>query len=198
MTYVGDQLVAVKVTGDLNVPRGETTFMVNMEPNNATALPPIQLVSDHRKGEFHRFPGKGQVSRKNFKDHRYVEGQMILFENQFSFVWIPTKHHVLFHRPSPDMTLKYLRDTISKEDELENMRSHIARCFNMDLSTAIARQQDPSNLEPLRRISTVDDLVEVEQRVKDANRGSLFFQMSKWRDYIDQVLDNNNDSNKKQ
>lgn len=179
------------MTGDLNVPRGETTFTVNMEPNNATALPPIQLDSDHRKGEFHRFPGRGQVSRKGFKDHRYVEGQMILFESQFSFVWIPTKHHVLFHRPSPEMTLKYLRDTISKEDEIENMRSHISRCFNMDLSTAIARQQDPSNREPLRRISTMKDLVEAERRAKEANRGNIFFQMSKWRDYIDSVLDSN-------
>lgn len=191
VTYVGDQLIAVKVTGDLNVPRGETTFMVDMEPNNATALPPIQLVSDQRKGEFQRFPGKGQVSRKGFKDHRFVEGQMILFENQFSFVWIPTKHHVLFHRPSPEMTLKYLRDTISKEDELENMRSHIARCFDMDLSTAIARQHDPSvQEEPLRRISTLDDLAAAERRLKEATRGNIFFQMSKWRDYIDQVLDN--------
>lgn len=72
---------------------------------------------------------------------------------------------------------------------MENMRIHISRCFNMDLSTAIARQQDPSNLEPIRRISTVDDLIEAEKRANETNRGNIFFQMSKWRDYIDQVLD---------
>jgi hypothetical protein len=87
-------LIATKCTGDLNVPRGEVTFTVNLEPSNSSALPPIQLISDHRTGEFRRFPGKGQVSRRGFKDHRYVEGQMILFQQQFSFVWIPTKHHV--------------------------------------------------------------------------------------------------------
>jgi hypothetical protein len=190
ITYSGDEMIATKCTGDQNVPRGEVTFTVNLEPGNTSALPPIQLVSDHRKGEFRRFPGKGQVSRRGFKDHRYVEGQMIMFDNQFSFVWIPTKHHVLFHRPSPEMTLKLLRNTISKEDEIENMRNHLTRCFNMDLSTAIARQQHAVGLEePLRRIATQEDLEEAERRIKESNRGNIFYQMSKWREYIDQVLD---------
>jgi hypothetical protein len=190
ITYTGDELIATKVIGDRNVPRGEVTFTVSLEPSNVSALPPIQLISDARKGEFRRFPGKGQVSRRGFKDHRYVEGQMILFDNQFSFVWIPTKHHVLFQRPSPEMTLKLLRNTISKEDELQNMREHISRCFNMDLSTAIARQQDAVHMdEPLRRITTQEELEEAEKRAKETNRGNIFYQMSKWREYIDQVLD---------
>eukprot|EP00539_Tryblionella_compressa_P009305 CAMPEP_0178781364 /NCGR_PEP_ID=MMETSP0745-20121128/2564_1 /TAXON_ID=913974 /ORGANISM="Nitzschia punctata, Strain CCMP561" /LENGTH=91 /DNA_ID=CAMNT_0020438707 /DNA_START=137 /DNA_END=412 /DNA_ORIENTATION=+ len=89
------------------------------------------------------------------------------------------------------MTLKLLRNTISKEDEIENMRNHICRCFDMDLSTAIARQQDPSFTdEPLRRITTQEELEEAEKRVTEANRGNIFYQMSKWRKYIDQVLDN--------
>ena len=186
-------MIATKCTGDQNVPRGEVTFTVNLEPGNTSALPPIQLISDQRNGEFHRFPGRGQVSRRGFKDHRFVEGQLILFENQFSFVWIPTKHHVLFHRPSPEMTLKLLRDTISKEDEIENMRNHLTRCYEMDLSTAIARQQHAVDIdEPLRRIATQGDLEEAEQRIKESNRGNIFYQMSKWREYIDQVLDSGN------
>ncbi len=183
-------MIATKVTGDANVPRGKTSFTVNVQPCNSTALPPVKLVSDHRTGEFRRFPGRGQVSRKGFRDHRYVEGQMILFENRFSFVWIPTKHHVLFHRPSPEMTLKLLRDTISKEDEVENMREHVARCFDMDLSTAIARQQDPMTQdEPLRRITTQEELEQVEERMKEGGHKNIFFQIGKWRNYIDQVLD---------
>jgi hypothetical protein len=192
ITYSDDTLLAGKVTGDRNVPRGETTFTVNLSPTNGSSLPPIQLVSDRRSGEFHRFPGRGQVSRKGFKDNRYVEGQMILFENnQFSFVWIPTKHHVSFKRPSPEMTLKLLRDTISKEDEMDNMRSHIARCFDMDMTTCIARQQDPSNFEPLRRITTQEELEEAEKRIKQQqnNERDIFWQMHKWRKYIDQTLD---------
>ena len=189
ITYVGDEMIATKVTGDANVPRGKTSFTVNVQPCNSTALPPVKLVSDHRTGEFRRFPGRGQVSRKGFRDHRYVEGQMILFENRFSFVWIPTKHHVLFHRPSSEMTLKLLRNIISKEDEVENMREHVTRCFDMDLSTAIARQQDPLTTdEPLRRITTQEELEQVEERMKNGHK-SIFFQIGKWRNYIDQVLD---------
>jgi hypothetical protein len=89
------------------------------------------------------------------------------------------------------MTLKLLRNTISKEDEIENMRDHISKCFNMDLSTAIVRQQQASSFdEPLRRITTQEDLEETERRIKEANRVNIFYQMSKLRDYIDQVLDN--------
>jgi formate dehydrogenase maturation protein FdhE len=88
------------------------------------------------------------------------------------------------------MTLKLLRNTISKEDELENMRDHISKCFNMDLSTAIARQHHAASMdEPLRRITTQEELEEAERRIKEANRGNIFYQMSKWREYIDQVLD---------
>lgn len=188
ITYVEDTLFAKKVTGDRNVPRGEVTFSVDLSPQNATVLPPIQLVSDLRTGEFQRFPGRGQVSRKGFKDHRYVEGQLILFEGQFSFVWVPTKHHVLFTRPSPEKTLRLLRDTLSKEDEVENMRDHISRCFDMDMTTCIARQQDPTNFEPHRRITPQDELDEVEKRVKEQNEKNIFWQLNKWRKYIDQTL----------
>jgi hypothetical protein len=193
ITYSGDELIANKVTGDINVPRGKTSFIVNVQPSNATALPPVKLISDHRSGEFRRLPGKGQVSRKGFRDNRFVEGQMILFENRFSFVWIPTKHHVLFHRPTPEMTLKLLRNTISREDEVENQREHLTRCFDMDLSTAIARQQDPLTTdEPLRRITTQEELEQVEERLKQSDRRNIFFQIGKWRNYIDQVLDKKN------
>lgn len=88
------------------------------------------------------------------------------------------------------MTLKLLRNTISKEDEIENMRDHITKCFNMDLSTAIARQHHAASIEePLRRIATQEDLEEAERRIQESNRGNIFYQMTKWREYIDQVFD---------
>jgi hypothetical protein len=43
--------------------------------------------------------------------------------------------------------------------------------------------------EPLRRITTQEELEEAEKRAKETNRGNIFYQMSKWREYIDQVLD---------
>eukprot|EP00536_Pseudo-nitzschia_multiseries_P012081 jgi/Psemu1/207634/e_gw1.442.3.1 len=221
ITYTGNSLemIATKVTGDRNVPRGKRSFTVNVQPCNASALPPVRLERERQShpgssssssssstsSEFYRFPGKGQVSRKGFKDHRFVEGQMVLFDHdKFSFVWIPTKHHVLFTRPDPQTTLRLLRNTLSKEDELANTRDHLAKCFDMDLSTAIARQQDPFRVrEPLRRISTQEELDAVEERFKEQqqqqqqqqmgnnNSKNPFLQIGRWRNYIDQVLDKN-------
>jgi hypothetical protein len=89
------------------------------------------------------------------------------------------------------MTLKLLRDTISKEDEMDNMRSHIARCFDMDMTTCIARQQDPTNFEPLRRIATQGELDEADNRLKEEQNieKNIFWHMKKWRKYIYQTLD---------
>jgi hypothetical protein len=48
VTYVGDIMVAYKVTGDKNVPRGEITFQADLSPmtrsvQNDNALQPITL-----------------------------------------------------------------------------------------------------------------------------------------------------------
>lgn len=189
VTYIGDTLVATKVTGDRNVPRGQITFTVNLQ--KTSVIPPFQLsTTDQSNGDYRQFPGRGQVSRKGFKDHRFVEGQMGLIEDNFSFVWVPTKHNVLFSRPSPETTLKLLRDTISKEDEIENMREHIACCFDMDMTTCLARQQDPTNFEPLRRITLQKDLDKAEDEIKNRKKErSFLWQLHQWKKYIDQTLD---------
>jgi hypothetical protein len=168
----------------------EITFTASLTPGKGSVLPPFQFASKHQgSDEYQRFPGRGQVSRKGFKDNRFVEGQMIMFEEKFSFVWVPTKHHVLFSRPSPETTLRLLRDTISKEDEIENMREHIACCFEMDMTTCLARQQDPTNFEPLQRIPLQEDLDKAEQTIKQKKERSLLWQLNQWRRYIDQALD---------
>eukprot|EP00980_Cylindrotheca_fusiformis_P020456 scaffold7504_cov97-Cylindrotheca_fusiformis.AAC.9 len=190
ITYVGDTLVATKVTGDRNVPRGEITFTVNLQQSSALAS--FQFSSNDQSGnaDGRQFPGRGQVSRKDFKDHRFVAGQMLLIEEGFSFLWVPTKHQVVFSRPSPQTTLRLLRDTLSKEDEIENMREHIACCFDMDMTTCLARQQDPSNFEPLRRITLQKDLDKAEEHMrKDPKERKFLWQLYKWKKYIDQSLD---------
>jgi hypothetical protein len=187
-------LIGRKVTGDRNVPRGEISFTANLIPSNSSALDPIRISA----GELPRFPGEGQVSRRNFKDSRMVDGQLILIEeNQFSFVWSPTKHHVHFSRPSQETTIRLMRDIMAKEDEIENMRDHVSRCFEMDMTTCLARQQDPDNFEPFRRISTQTELDMVEKSLKQSKTSTFnFWQVNKWKEYIDKTLDRHDNKEK--
>jgi hypothetical protein len=198
VTYTGDTLTATKATGDINVPRGQVSFSADLSPRDAsTALEPLKLSFDpnSKVTKLPRFAGKGQIAKPGFVDHKYVQGQLVLFARHFSFVWLPTKHHVLFRRPTPDQTIEMLRNIISKEDELENMRDHVSRCFGTDLTESLGRQDVAQGLEPFRRISLQEDLMNlgtVEPK-DDASSRFNFWQLHTWRQHIDDVLrDDNN------
>lgn len=90
VTYTGDTLVATKVTGDENVPRGQTSFTVDLAPSNASSLEPLKVSFDREATQLLRYPGKGQIAKKGFTDKKFVEGQLVMFDKHFSFVWIPT------------------------------------------------------------------------------------------------------------
>lgn len=184
VTYVGDTLLATKVTGDDNVPRGKVSFTADLTPrNDSNALEPLKLSLDPASTtatKLPRFAGMGQIAKRGFVDHKFIDGQLVMFEKHFSFVWVPIRHHVLFRRPSPEQTLMMLRDHIAKEDELENAREHLNRCFDMDMTDSLARQasqeNDMSSREPLRRISRVADL----QRLKDQLKATQPVRNSFW------------------
>jgi hypothetical protein len=192
---VGDTLLATKATGDVNVPRGEISFSADFSPRRGTpTLEPLKLSFDKSSPasttKLPRFAGKGQIAKPGFVDHKYVDGQLILFERHFSFVWIPTKHHVLFRRPTPEQTIELLRDIISKEDEMENMREHLARCFDMVWSS-LAQQHAEEETEPFRRIALKQDLEGLEQEKSptlEPKTSFNFWQVGKWRQYIGDVL----------
>lgn len=132
VTYTGDTLIATKVTGDKNVPKGEITFTADLtpriSPNNAhaTHLEPIELdpkaQRQWEKTFLPRHLGKGQVASENFENAQWMEGQMILVGRFFSFAWVPIGHQIFFGRPSSELTIKMLRE--AKEDELK--RDHVA------------------------------------------------------------------------
>lgn len=202
VTYVGDTLLASKVTGDDNVPRGQITFSVDLTPRNAShALEPLKLSLDQSSTttatKLARYAGKGQVAKRGFVDHKYIDGQLVMFDKHFSFVWVPIRHHVLFRRPSPQQILSMLRDPIAREDELENVKNHLARCYEMDMTDSLARQasHDRYDDEPLRRIAFTADLKSLEDRLKaaqeDQHRNSFWsaFNLSK---YFDGMHDKNN------
>lgn len=230
MTYThGDTLIATKATGDINVPRGQVSFTVDLSPSfppNST-LEPLKVSfekssssSSNKKNKkknaatatatattsFPRYAGLGQVAKPGFVDNKHVDGQLILLENHFSFVWMPPnnqRHHVLFRRPTPEQTLSLLRNVLSREDELQNMREHLARCLDTDMTDSLARQcAGQVTEEPFRRIASQKDLEQWEQaqkkkagdfvRGKDnaANNGRAwrFWQVHKWKQYIDRML----------
>lgn len=178
----------------MNVPRGEISFSANFSPHNGNpTLEPLKLFFDTSSGstaKLPRFAGKGQIAKPGFIDNKYVDGQIILYENHFSFVWIPNKHHVLFRRPTPEQTIELLRDVISKEDEMENMREHAARCFDRVWSS-LAQQRTEEETEPFRRIPLKQDLEALEQAkspTSEPKSSFNFWQVGKWRQYIGDVL----------
>mmetsp|Transcript_9207 Transcript_9207/g.25490 ORF Transcript_9207/g.25490 Transcript_9207/m.25490 type:complete len:385 (-) Transcript_9207:9662-10816(-) len=192
VTYSGDTLMAAKVTGDTNVPRGKISFTAELSPTNSSSLDPLKVSFDNEATQLMRYPGKGQVAQPGFVNSKYVEGQLVMFDKHFSFVWIPTKHHVLFRRPTPEQTLRLLRDTIAQEDEVENMRAHLTRCFDMDMTDSLARLHAlRGKQEPLRRISLNSELQEdgMPLPAKDSSNARFsFWQVNKWREYIDKVI----------
>jgi len=145
VTYVDDNLIATKVTGDKNVPKGEITFMSNLGPTEESKvkLPPIELsdFASEQWGQKHliRFPGKGQVALEGFTDNQYVDGQLIVVGEYFSFAWKPLGHIIFFGRPSAELTLRMLKQSkladfgASVETKSNNgvaeMRLHAQRCF---------------------------------------------------------------------
>ena len=131
ITYVGDTLIARKVTGDKNVPAGEISFQADLSPPKPSQLPftsssdkntmtkeplPNIVLSDEASqkwntNELPRFSGLGQVAEKGFVNHQWMEGQLIFIsEDYFSFAWLPLNHQILFGRPSYELTVQMMMD----------------------------------------------------------------------------------------
>jgi len=132
VTYQGDLLIAYKVTGDKNVPRGEITFQVDLNPldrkvvsdssndpssmSTVEQLQPISLTAKAAKKwgttQLPRHKGLGQVAEAGFKKNQWMEGQLIIIgEDYFSFAWVPIEQQIFFGRPSPELALKMLRES---------------------------------------------------------------------------------------
>lgn len=134
ITYVGDTLIAEKVMGDENVPKGEITFQVDLNPlrkrknnnmhlSSKTTIPfsmndvlqPIQLTDKAAKKwgtkKLPRYAGLGQVAEHGFRNHQWLDGQLILIgDAYFSFAWLPIEQQIFFGRPSPELALKMIRE----------------------------------------------------------------------------------------
>jgi len=139
VTYIGDTLIARKVTGDKNVPAGEITFQLDLSPQRHSAsLPNIRLSEEASEKwnnkELQRFAGLGHVADEGFENSQWLEGQIVLINKEyFSFVWMPTGLQIFFGRPSPELSLKMLQDgmvTSAEKNDLDASMKHIMRCFD--------------------------------------------------------------------
>jgi len=136
VTYSGDLLIARKVTGDKTVPQGEVTFSVDLSPKKSPKkeiLEPIELGNEASKQwgtkYLSRFAGLGHVASPGFTNSQWVDGQLILVNDYFSFAWLPIGHQVFFGRPSPELTLKLMRESRSKQFADDKAREHLLRCW---------------------------------------------------------------------
>ena len=156
VTYAGDTLIAYKVTGDKNVPRGEITFQADLNSLalrretrgiHKEPLSPIRLTEKASKkwgtNQLPRHHGLGLVADENFQNSQWMEGQLIIIgEEYFSFAWVPIEHQIFFGRPSPELALKMLRDggvsilkgkawnePPSHDDDVTVWKDFAAHCF---------------------------------------------------------------------
>lgn len=134
VTYSGDELIAYKVTGDKNVPKGEVSFRVDLSPSgNMNMLEPIELgtqAAEQWGNRFlQRFMGEGQVASRGFVNPQWMDGQLILVGQYFSFAWLPIGHQVFFGRPSAELTLKLLREARKQEEGDNQVRDFLRRCL---------------------------------------------------------------------
>lgn len=141
VTYSGDTLIAYKITGDKNVPKGEITFRADLTPNPTTPLEPIALsdAATRQWGIRHltRFPGEGQVASEGYVKKEWIEGQLLMIGKYFSFAWVPLGHQIFFGRPSAELTLKMLKDSRmsslrvdeNEEQHVAQMRDFVSRCY---------------------------------------------------------------------
>jgi hypothetical protein len=142
ITYVGDTLIAEKVTGVNNVPKGAITFQVDLSPLrqlkvSSEVLQPIMLTEKAAQKwgtkKLPRYAGLGQVAEENYKNYQWLDGQLIIISDEyFSFAWLPIEQQIFFGRPSPELALKMLRD--SKVACVPNGEFSIPPSFDADVT----------------------------------------------------------------
>ncbi|KAG7350453.1 protein of unknown function DUF3506 containing protein [Nitzschia inconspicua] len=145
VTYQGDVLLAEKVTGTKNVPKGQATFQVDLSPrgerggSSSSASYQQQILSPIELGEaaakqwgcryLPRFAGKGQVAAEGYHDSQWIDGQLILVNEFFSFAWLPIGHQVFFGRPTPELILKLMKDEQKKDVGDFSARAFLEKCW---------------------------------------------------------------------
>ena len=107
--YEGSTLVAVKLTGDENVPKGEITFTADLSPDGLLGpvgadevnhpAEKIRMVLEGHLENIVAIKGQGQVAKPGFKSPQFVEGQMLVFEEGIiGFIFLPLAAMIIFEK----------------------------------------------------------------------------------------------------
>lgn len=209
VTYAGDNLIATVVKENKHdLPRDEVAFEAYLGPKTLTQeggqLSSIQVsgAASTKWGmdKLDRFTGKGRMVYEDGRAIKTVDGQLITFDSYFSFLWVPSRRHIFFSRPTSEMIMQEMRDTISEDDELQNTREHLLLCFDKSIDTAFIRPTDEERQrpDPFRRIQRREDLATASEETEvvinhavtsliDTDKYS-FWDLHKWKAYIDSVL----------
>lgn len=115
---------------------GEAFADPEQQEGQHEVLPPIEL-GDSAAQQWgckylQRFAGRGQVASEGYQDSQWMEGQLILVNEYFSFAWLPIGHQVFFGRPTPELILKLMKDENKREtvnDHLSPARSFLEKCW---------------------------------------------------------------------
>lgn len=67
---------------------------------------------------------------EDFADAQWVEGQLIMVGEYFSFAWVPIGHQIFFGRPSLELTLKMLKEGTANQDGMDDVRAQLKRVYD--------------------------------------------------------------------
>jgi hypothetical protein len=146
---------------------------------------------------------------------KFVDGQLIMFDGYFSFLFVPSRKHVFFSRPSAELVLHLMESVITVEADYkdsdfdeseETAREHLDKCFKKDIDTPIAtggggardRRSSPKHFLARNEYCSKEELLnnfEYQNWLPSASSSSSkvdtkssFWTFHKWMNYIDAKL----------
>jgi hypothetical protein len=193
ITYVGDTLIARKVTGDENVPAGEISFQADLSPpdvsfsaskkaeNHNTKQPLSNIVLSDRASkkwntnELSRYAGLGQVAEKGHVNEQWTDGQLVFInEDYFSFAWLPLHFQILFGRPTYGITV----DLMSQHQQQVNPKDSLVLEYEEEelcpLPPDLDDGVDATNQHVINCFESTVQLVE-ECSIQDDSSSCIFY-----------------------
>jgi hypothetical protein len=208
VTYTGDVVIGTRLNN-----KGEIFFEADLSPSLESADPNLASIkldsavaSKWGVDKLERYAGKVRdtILSKKSVNADFLDGNLIVFDGYFSVLWMPTRQHVFFSRPKSETIVKLMRDSISVEDETENMRNHVSKCFDKNIDEAFIRPScdRATPLDPFRRIARESDLAAAKEETQILYNEipvhkipqesdkiyQSFWDFHKWMNYIDKAL----------